>query len=279
MPLRLARAACGAAQLVQGLQAARCGTKRLLSHVLAAPQAKYGLSHNELEDALTLDDECLDSIFEWWTPPTRRLPPLILTRLLDAVSAFMQRRGAPGGSEQIVWFHRQFWEGAARRYGHGDAAASLARLFADERPAERRARLVTPQPTLLSGGRFNARRLCELPRALISAELWAEAARMIDLCFVHGKFEIGCGFELGQELRAMVRPRAPLAHLVSHPLIPLVRCPSPTSSSLPFIPSTLFASHPRPLILSPLLALIPNVPTLPRVSTCPRQCGMRCEAV
>lgn len=35
---------------------------------------KYGLSANELIDILSLDDEVLDDVFQYWTSPIRRLP-------------------------------------------------------------------------------------------------------------------------------------------------------------------------------------------------------------
>lgn len=31
-----------------------------------------GLSEAELEDILSCDDEVLNSVYEWWIPPTRR---------------------------------------------------------------------------------------------------------------------------------------------------------------------------------------------------------------
>jgi len=37
--------------------------------------SKYGLSSNELEDVLSLDDEVLSDVFQWWNPPLRRIPP------------------------------------------------------------------------------------------------------------------------------------------------------------------------------------------------------------
>jgi len=43
--------------------------------------AKSGLSDSELEDILSCDDEVLNDVYVYWTPPMRRLPPLLLVRL------------------------------------------------------------------------------------------------------------------------------------------------------------------------------------------------------
>ena len=43
--------------------------------------AKHGLSEFELEDILSCDDDVLDDVYQFWTPPTRRLPPLLIVRL------------------------------------------------------------------------------------------------------------------------------------------------------------------------------------------------------
>lgn len=44
-------------------------------------EAKSGLSEAELEDILSCDDDVLNDVYMYWTPPIRRLPPLLLVRL------------------------------------------------------------------------------------------------------------------------------------------------------------------------------------------------------
>lgn len=44
-------------------------------------EAKSGLSEAELEDILSCDDDVLNNVYMYWTPPIRRLPPLLLVRL------------------------------------------------------------------------------------------------------------------------------------------------------------------------------------------------------
>jgi hypothetical protein len=72
------------------------------------------LSFEELLHLLSLDDGVLDAVFEWWTPPIRRLPPLLLTRVLRVLDPFLVTRDSYGVPE-IFWYHRQLWT-AARHY-------------------------------------------------------------------------------------------------------------------------------------------------------------------
>ena len=50
--------------------------------------------------------------YEWWLPPVRIAPPLLLTRLLTDLSPYLTRRGDGSGAELVSWYHRQFWEAA-----------------------------------------------------------------------------------------------------------------------------------------------------------------------
>lgn len=52
-----------------------------ISHVDHSFIAKSGLSEGELEDILACDDDVLNDVYTYWTPPLRRLPPLLLLRL------------------------------------------------------------------------------------------------------------------------------------------------------------------------------------------------------
>jgi len=70
-----------------------------------------GLSETEMNHLLSLDDDVLAEVYEWWIMPTRIFPPLLVTRLLSDLSEFLARRG--DGSIQLVgWIHREFWEAA-----------------------------------------------------------------------------------------------------------------------------------------------------------------------
>ena len=69
--------------------------KILVSHALAYITAsKNGLTEPELEDILSLDDEVLDDVYQYWTPPFRRLPPLLWIRIRSDIGDYLVERGA-----------------------------------------------------------------------------------------------------------------------------------------------------------------------------------------
>ena len=51
--------------------------------------AKNGLTESELEDILSCDDDVLNDVYMYWTPPIRRLPPLLLVRLKTDLSSYL----------------------------------------------------------------------------------------------------------------------------------------------------------------------------------------------
>eukprot|EP00735_Rhodelphis_limneticus_P005068 TRINITY_DN1676_c0_g1::TRINITY_DN1676_c0_g1_i2::g.17883::m.17883 TRINITY_DN1676_c0_g1::TRINITY_DN1676_c0_g1_i2::g.17883 ORF type:complete len:1613 (+),score=581.39,sp/Q149M9/NWD1_HUMAN/24.96/2e-79,WD40/PF00400.27/5.8e-09,WD40/PF00400.27/0.65,WD40/PF00400.27/0.16,WD40/PF00400.27/73,WD40/PF00400.27/0.00016,WD40/PF00400.27/7,WD40/PF00400.27/6.3e-07,WD40/PF00400.27/0.0015,WD40/PF00400.27/2.1e+02,WD40/PF00400.27/2.5e+02,WD40/PF00400.27/4.8,WD40/PF00400.27/4.9e-08,WD40/PF00400.27/7.5,eIF2A/PF08662.6/0 len=83
--------------------------------------ARSGLSTNEIEDVLSCDDEVLDDVFEWWTPPIRRVPPLLWKRLRGDLERYVVQRGADGGIPVVQFYHRQFWEASGARYLESDS--------------------------------------------------------------------------------------------------------------------------------------------------------------
>ena len=58
--------------------------------------AKYGLSDAELDDILSLDDEVLNDVYQYWTPPVRRIPPLLWIRVKTDLGAYIVSRGVDG---------------------------------------------------------------------------------------------------------------------------------------------------------------------------------------
>ena len=71
--------------------------KLLVSHALAYVTAsKNGLTGPELEDLLSLDDEVLNDVYQYWTPPIRRLPPLLWIRIRSDIGDYLIERGADG---------------------------------------------------------------------------------------------------------------------------------------------------------------------------------------
>ena len=54
-------------------------------------------------------------MFQYWTPPIRRLPPLLWIRIRADLASYLVDRGADG-TQLICWYHRQFVEAAVDRY-------------------------------------------------------------------------------------------------------------------------------------------------------------------
>lgn len=67
--------------------------KHALSYMTVS---KYGLSDVEMEDLLSLDDTVLDTVFTYWIPPVRRLPPVLLPRLYTELRPYVTLREANG---------------------------------------------------------------------------------------------------------------------------------------------------------------------------------------
>ncbi len=66
-----------------------------------------GLSETELEDLLSLDDVVLNDIYQYHLPPSRRIPPLLWTRLRADLPGYLADNDADG-VVVINWYHRQF---------------------------------------------------------------------------------------------------------------------------------------------------------------------------
>ena len=85
--------------------------RSLVQHVLAIiTLARQGVTVSELQGILSLDDEVLAEVHEWWVTPMRKMPSAPLALLLADLDPFLSRRGQAGGGELLFWYHRQFWE-------------------------------------------------------------------------------------------------------------------------------------------------------------------------
>ena len=51
-----------------------------------------GLSASELEDVLSLSDDVLNDVYQFWTPPSRRLPPLLWVRVKNDIEEYVVYR-------------------------------------------------------------------------------------------------------------------------------------------------------------------------------------------
>eukprot|EP00106_Octopus_bimaculoides_P010882 XP_014778324.1 PREDICTED: NACHT and WD repeat domain-containing protein 2-like [Octopus bimaculoides] len=90
--------------------------KTLVAHALGYITAsKNGLSETELEDLLSLDEKVLNDVYQYHLPPTRRIPPLLWTRIRNDLPGYLSEREADGVNV-IGWYHRQFIDAAKERY-------------------------------------------------------------------------------------------------------------------------------------------------------------------
>ena len=87
-----------------------------VSHALAYITAsKSGLSESEWENVLSLDDTVLEDVFQYHVPPLRRIPQVLLIRVLTDISQYVVTREADN-RRVIFWYHRQFIETARSRF-------------------------------------------------------------------------------------------------------------------------------------------------------------------
>ena len=151
--------------------------------------SKNGLTEPELEDVLSLDDEVLNDVYQYWTPPVRRLPPLLWIRIRSDVGDYLIERGADD-ARVVYWYHRQFIEVATDRYlgvKKEEIHSKLADFFTGkwsngsgkpyvDKDGETvlKDRLVARQPLMFHnkegrGPVYNLRKLNELPYHLLHA--------------------------------------------------------------------------------------------------------------
>ena len=159
---------------------------KLVQHTLAyLTAAKNGLTEVELEDILSLDDEVLDDVYQYWDPPVEgivRIPPLLWKRIKHTINTYLVRRQADGKGVQ-AWYHRQFIETARKRYLGREIERKLYHMMiatyfegtwseGKTKPVslthrqlwiEEADRQVAPQPLEFSPGVHNFRKLSELP--------------------------------------------------------------------------------------------------------------------
>ena len=162
--------------------------KILVTHALGYVTAsKNGLTEPELEDLLSLDDEVLNDVYQYWTPPVRRLPPLLWIRIRAEIGDYLTDRGADG-TRVMSWYHRQFIEVAREQYLSPEQATKIHKNMSEyflgkwsdgvKKPYVNKEgkevfmdRLVTKQPLMFDANDdkpiFNLRKLSELPYHLL----------------------------------------------------------------------------------------------------------------
>lgn len=87
--------------------------RRALGYITAS---KVGVSHNELEDLLSLDEAAMDELNAHLQLPLRRCPPAVVERLLQELADVYLVQRTSGGRRVVQWAHQQFREVAFERY-------------------------------------------------------------------------------------------------------------------------------------------------------------------
>eukprot|EP00026_Physarum_polycephalum_P001823 Phypoly_transcript_01826.p1 GENE.Phypoly_transcript_01826~~Phypoly_transcript_01826.p1 ORF type:complete len:1036 (+),score=180.61 Phypoly_transcript_01826:273-3110(+) len=187
-------------------------------------ESRHGLSSAEMEDVLSCDETVLSDIFEWWTPPVRRLPPLLWKRVREDLGRFIVDRGVHGVTVHNL-YHRQFREAAKARYvdtreRERQIARHLARFFAgdfstpqlvpfvDKKTGGTRAedRLIAPQPLRHARAQFNKRKLSELPYLQAKSGNFASfSSSLFNFEFIEAKAEAGMLDELDEDYETAIR--------------------------------------------------------------------------
>ena len=180
--------------------------KILVGNALAYITAsKNGLTESELEDLLSLDDQVLNDVYQYWTPPVRRLPPLLWIRIRSDIGDYLTERGADG-TQVIFWYHRQFIKAAKEKYLTGERLTTIHKNMSDyflgtwsggvKKPYVNKEghvmsmdRLVARQPLMFETNEdrqiFNLRKLNELPFHLLRSEQFDEVK---DECLCNFEF-------------------------------------------------------------------------------------------
>ena len=162
-----------------------------------------GLTEAELEDVLSLDNEVLNDVYQYWDPPVKgvvRIPSLLWKRIRHFIGDYVVEQQADGMTV-LVWYHRQFNESARSRYVEGGSKKSslhfiLAEFFQGTwgngkgksvkllhrgLDLEEANRQVPAQPIKFSETLYNLRKLSQLPHHLLHSEQ-ADLLKDLVLC-------------------------------------------------------------------------------------------------
>ena len=174
--------------------------QKTLGYITAA---KSGLTESELEDTLSLDNDVLNEVYQYWDPPDKsllRIPALLWKRIRYTISDYLVEQHADGKTV-FAWYHRQFIESARKIYLADEMKKlsiheALSEFFEGVWSREKHKpitlihrnltlnnanRQVAKQPIKFSTEVFNIRKLNELPyHLLISRQM--EKLKSIALC-------------------------------------------------------------------------------------------------
>ncbi|XP_069820529.1 NACHT domain- and WD repeat-containing protein 1 [Dendropsophus ebraccatus] len=189
--------------------------KILISHALGYIVAsRNGLSEAELKDILSIDNDVLADIYQYWAPPNEdviRIPSLSWTHLRYDLEGYLVERQADE-TTVLGLYHRQFIEVAHNIYLSGSEKTKRHRILADyfmgtwslcrKRPINlpllkkslNADRKVAPQPLWFSGNLPNLRKISELPYHLLHAGRFDELQKEVlgNMNWISSKI-ISCG--------------------------------------------------------------------------------------
>ncbi|KAJ3100246.1 hypothetical protein HK100_004737, partial [Physocladia obscura] len=178
----------------------------LVTHALSyLAAAKRGLSTLELEDLLSLDDKVLNIVFQYWTPPLRRIPSALWVRIRDELGDLLAEVSVDG---VIVykWQQPDFKDCIIERYLKPETSKSFHANLADywsskysgdvrkeytkvekkgNKPdvvtKESEIRYVSEQPVFFQAfTKPNLRRLSQEPWHLLKAHRFQDLAKLLE---------------------------------------------------------------------------------------------------
>ncbi|XP_053558868.1 NACHT domain- and WD repeat-containing protein 1 [Bombina bombina] len=191
--------------------------KLLVSHSLGYIVAsRNGLSEAELKDILSIDNEVLSNIYQYWAPPRDdviRFPSLPWTFLRVDLEGYLVERQADR-STVLGLYHRQFVEVAQEMYLCDSEKLKIHSILADyflgtwslgiKHPIQlpfinkslNADRKVAPQPLWFSEDMPNLRKMSELPYHLLNAGRIEELKKEVlgSMEWISSK-TISCGFQ------------------------------------------------------------------------------------
>ncbi|XP_070552815.1 NACHT and WD repeat domain-containing protein 2-like [Ptychodera flava] len=161
----------------------------LVSHMLGyLSVARFGLTENELEDILSLDDDVLNEVYGESVPSVRRVPPLLRIRICNDLGSYLTDHNVEGVLTK-TWCDGQFRQIVHNRYLvdspdkrrilHSNIADYFLGVWANgiKKPfvtngeqVGKRDRLVASQPLMFLDGQPNTRKLVELPYHLLQSD-------------------------------------------------------------------------------------------------------------
>lgn len=178
---------------------------RTLGYLAAS---RYGLAEEELLDVLSSDYEVMEELrrrSSAKSPKLDRLPVVVWVRLFADIEPYMTQKRADNTSV-ITFYHRQVGEAAQDRYLKDNDEIRYHRHLADYFGG-RTPFALQPMMKINETGMHepNLRKLSELPRQQIWAEMWAELAQtLVSLEFVEAKTKAGMVYDLLEDYNQAV---------------------------------------------------------------------------